>query len=476
MRAKNCVEKNAGLRSSFNIIRSVLTLLLLSVGAATGWSAPGADLSRLRKQIEAAETADDKPAIVELGKRIVALVPSDDTTWDEVAANQFVLEEFDRFEQTLDAWLKAKKTITAAMEDFRGDLANKRKNYADAEKHWLAFLTRKPSREDAALICEKLADACVEQSRWADNEKYLAKAIAARDSAARRVAHAIALLRLHRWDAALAEMTKANRMDSSDAQVKEWLPEFDRLRNFLPAIKALDQRLAQSPNDYWPLLDQARLFTFAGRAPLAEENCERAMKLEPASMCARIQRAEAFYDLNRPQDAIKLEVSAKLPRDKDGHVAEQQLRDLEQNDAHVIQNPSADALAARAKTLSELKQFTLALVDARAAAKVDNRNAGAHAEAARCLMELGQSLTALTEIRQATDLAPDDAAIWFLRGKIEAARADFTGAIKSLTRSLAIEESVPALRLREECERRSGALAAAETDAKRLTELAPLTE
>ena len=38
-------------------------------------------------------------------------------------------------------------------------------------------------------------------------------------------------------------------MDATDPQVKEWLPEFERLQKFLPQIKALDAQIAKSPND-----------------------------------------------------------------------------------------------------------------------------------------------------------------------------------------------------------------------------------
>src|SRR5205809_1168227 len=84
------------------------------------------------------------------------------------------------------------------------------------------------------------------------------KAIAAEDSAARRVLRACAFLRLHKWDAAYADMAKANKMDPTDSQLKEWLPQFERLQKFLPRIKALDAQISKSPNDVTLLLDRAR--------------------------------------------------------------------------------------------------------------------------------------------------------------------------------------------------------------------------
>jgi hypothetical protein len=57
----------------------------------------------------------------------------------------------------------------------------------------------------------------VTQARWADNAAYRTKAIAAEDSAVRRVFRACAFMRLHKWDAAYADMAKANKIDASDS-------------------------------------------------------------------------------------------------------------------------------------------------------------------------------------------------------------------------------------------------------------------
>jgi hypothetical protein len=39
------------------------------------------------------------------------------------------------------------------------------------------------------------------------------------------VSRACAFLRVHKWDAAYADMAKANKMDATDPQVKEWIPQ-----------------------------------------------------------------------------------------------------------------------------------------------------------------------------------------------------------------------------------------------------------
>jgi len=326
----------------------------------------------------------------------------------------------------------------------------------------------------AADEYDGLADLCAAQERWEDHAAYRAKAIAAKDSAARRVSRAIALLRLHKWDAAYADVEKANKMDATDSQVKEWLPQFERLQLYLPRIKELDAEIAKSPSDSDLFLQRARVFTVAGRPLLALEDAERAFKLQPASMRARIQTGEALLDASRAEDAAKLQIG-RLARDRqDGHVSEQALLELSVNDALLAQNPkNVEALVARAGVLRSLQQLTLALADAQAAIAVNEKSADAQFLAAHVFDDLGEQKNALPHARIATELDPNDPAKWSFRGVLERQRADFEAAIQSQTRSLQISESLLALSEREECERRIGKIGEADADLRRMRELAP---
>ena len=209
------------------------------------------------------------------------------------------------------------KKQNAAIEDFHAAIycAHQRLQRRK-ERHYLAFIARKPSASDIADTCDKLADLCVEQGRWADNAAYRSKGIAAKDSAARRVNHACALLRLHQWSAAYGEMAKANKLEPDGAEVKEWMPQFERLQDYLSQIKTVEARIAKSPNEPGLLLERARLFTLAQRPLLALDDCEKASKLQPASMRARIQTTEALFDLKRDDDAAKLQVVRLRARSK----------------------------------------------------------------------------------------------------------------------------------------------------------------
>jgi tetratricopeptide (TPR) repeat protein len=452
---------------------AVLTLLTGSAFAAA--EAPG--LQQLRDQLKKAQDAEDKPAIIELSRRIVAIAPNNSETWDTLAQTQLESEDLDGLERTLNKWQKASRRPTAAIEDFRAGLCFKRKDYQCAEQHWLAFIATKPPRADVATDYDNLAELCAAQARWADHAEYRTKAITTQDTAARRVFRAIAFLRLHKWDAAYADMTKANKMNATDPQVKEWLPQFERLQQFLPRIKALDAQIAKSPNDPVAaglLLDRARLFTLAGRPLLALDDSEHALKLQPASMLARIQTGEALLEVNRADDAAKLDISKDLIRGKDRLVTDEILHELATLDSHLAQNPKdVDELIARARVLGQLRQFTLSLADANAALSINDKSAAAQFEAARDLDALDREKEALEHARIATDLDPHDWAKWFLRGVLERQRADFAGAIASQTKSIEISQSRGALSEREQCERRVGKTAEADADLRRIQELAP---
>ncbi len=404
----------------------------------------------------------------------MAASPNDSGTWETLARTQLEIEDFDRFAETLAAWEKGVKKLPAGIEDFRGDLNAHQKDYKGAERHYLAFIARKPSASDAADVYDKLADLCVEQDRWADNAAYRSKAIAAKESSARRVDYACALLRLHKWNAAYAEMAKANKLKPDGAEVKEWMPQFEKLQDFLPRIKAIESRIAKSPNDFNLLLERAHLFTLAQRPLLALDDCEKAAKLEPTSMRARIQTAEALLDLSRDDEAAKLQVSKNLVREQAGHLSDQSLGELANEDLLIAQNAdNPEPLAARSKTLRQLNQFTLALADARAALALDDKSAAAHFEMAHDLDGLGRIAEAVNHIIKVTELTPTNAVMWYYRGVLEARRANLAAAIESQTRSLAIRESAVALKAREEAQRRVGKVQEADADLRRLNELEP---
>jgi tetratricopeptide (TPR) repeat protein len=222
------------------------------------------------------------------------------------------------------------------------------------------------------------------------------------------------------------------------------------------------------------LLERARVFILAGRPLLAIDDAERAFKLQPASMRARIELAEALLDAGQAEDAQKLQVDRFLRRGEDKLVSDEALKELGTLDARLSANAKdADALVARAKILRALRQFTLALADANAALAINNKSAAAHFEAAQDLDGLDRQKEALLHVRIATELDPHNPDMWFFRGVLERQRADFARAITSQTRAIEINESLVALNEREQCQRRIGKTAEADADLRRIQELTP---
>jgi tetratricopeptide (TPR) repeat protein len=451
----------------FVLVRILVLGMLVSAGGML--HSAGTDVWGFHKQLAAAQEQTDKPAIIELSRRIVEADPQDSTTWETLARTQFEVAEYDRCAATLNAWEKAVKPPPAVLADLRGDVAEARKDHQAAERYWRLYIM---ARSDAVDGLEKLADLYASEKRWRDAAEFRTRALALDDTAAGRIRRANVYLELHEWDKAVDDSDKANALDPSDAAVKEWLPKFELLRKFVRRIKALDAQIGKSPGAVVPWLDRARLFTLADQYDLALTDSRQAMKLGPGMMRARIQTAEALLDLGMGEEAARLNVSHDLARDENKHVSEGALRALGVCDAQVLQNPGrADPLIVRAKALRRLNQYVLALGDARAALALDPNSAGAHFEAAHALDALDRTKEAMSHIIIATELDPNDPVMWYYRGLVEAKRADFAAAIQSQSRSLAIRESYVALLERENCERRTGQIAEADADGKRRNQL-----
>jgi tetratricopeptide (TPR) repeat protein len=446
-------------------------ILVLGVFVSAGGllHSAGIDVRELHRQLGEAQEQTDKPAIIELSRRIVEADPQDSETWETLARTQFEATEYEQCKVTLEAWENLTKLHPAVIEDLRGDVAEARKDHKSAERYWRSYVAESPEAVDGF---EKLADLCASQKRWRDAVEFRTRALVLDETAAGRIRRANLYLELHEWEKALADSDQANALDPSDATVKEWLPQFELLRKFIPRIKVLDAQIGKSPGAAVLWLDRAHLFTLANRPNLAFTDCRQAMKLGPGMMRARIQMGEALLDLGRGEEAAGLNVSYNLARDENKHLNEGALRALGACDAQVLQNSAkAEPLINRAKALRRLNQYMLALADARVALALDPNSAGAHFEAAHALDALGRSKEAMSHISTATEFDPNDPVMWYYRGLLEAQRADFGAAIQSQSRSLAIRESSVALLEREKCERRTGRIAEANADATRRNQL-----
>ena len=112
---------------------TIAALVLLAGSAFAATQTP--ELQQLRDQLKKAQDAEDKPAIIELSQRIVAIAPNDSNTWDTLAQTQLEGEDLDGLERTLDAWQKAFKRPAEAIEDFRVRRAALACVYRDQERN-----------------------------------------------------------------------------------------------------------------------------------------------------------------------------------------------------------------------------------------------------------------------------------------------------------------------------------------------------
>ena len=136
-----------------------------------------------------------------------------------------------------------------------------------------------------------------------------------------------------------------------------------------------------------------------------------------------------------------------------------------------VEPKNADHFAARAWQLNEIGQPLLALQDAETAVRLDPKSAGAAAELSYALTKLDRADEAFAKIKEATETDPNLASAWQYRGELEMQRGNNVAAIDSLSRALAIQQTVAVLQKREECYRRVGLFARAEEDHRALIEL-----
>ena len=133
------------------------------------------DVRELHRQLAAAQEQTDKPAIIELSRRIVEADPQDAETWETLARTQFEAGENDRCTATLDAWENSMRPHPAVIDDLRGDVAEARKDHKAAERYWRLSIAARPEEVDGF---EKLADLCAGEKRWRDAVEFRTRALA----------------------------------------------------------------------------------------------------------------------------------------------------------------------------------------------------------------------------------------------------------------------------------------------------------
>lgn len=431
----------------------------------------GQENDGLRQQLkdatrEAGENPEAWHSVAEISRRILLAAPQDEEAWESMARAQLKVGDLERCKGTLASWAQIASPLPAVADDIAGDLAFAQNDSGLTVKEWILYL----QSELEPLTLEKLAWAYELQGNWLAAIATLEKRIQIGDTAGPRVWLARCCLRLRKWDDAYAQMDAANKLDASDGAVKAWLPRFELLKKYLPAIKG-----ATIPNGAAgvnKLLDRALLFAEAGQLDLALEDDARALKLAPASRRALLQNGYALISMNRRDEAAALNMNTQAGLD--AAARDSLLLQIGDIDLRLASKRNAVALVDRAWRCNELLQFALALDDAREARKL----APTTPPPARLLLEEGFALEkighggdAMKIYSEATLSDPKNATAWRYRGEAELRRANYPPAIDFLSRSLAIREAAPVLLERAKCYRATGRRVEAKWDFDRYQDL-----
>ena len=401
-----------------------------------------------------------------IARRLIELTPQDNSAWKRLAQAQFGLRDFDGASQTLIEWRRTIAAPDPRLDEYEGDLANKKHDSAHARQVWEKILAAQPKNR---RVLRKIALLEENQQRWVEAIAAWSRFLKVRDDGVAWVNLAVCQRRLHDWDHAFQDWHRAQHLAPDDPEVRRWSKVFEKLSKFLDQIRELDAKVLAVSNDAGLLSDRALLLLRAGDPELALDDCEMASALAPWAVRPKLFQAIALIALNRASECERLSIRQPLRLEA---LTPEFLETMSRLDSAIsVERSNSDHFAARSWQLNEIGQPMLALQDAEKASRLDQKSANAWAEVSYSLMKLGRAKEALERIKQATEFDPNLGSAWQYRGELEMAEGNNLAAIESFSRALAIEKTAAGLQKREECYRRVGLPARAEEDRQALQEL-----
>ena len=232
------------------------------------------------------------------------------------------------------------------------------------------------------------------------------------------------------------------------------------LREYAESAKDYDQLLAQSPDDARALVDQANVYSLAGRHADAVKQLDRALTVDPASLPAlRLRAMERFTlgdlqgslaDLDaalalKPDDAATLTHRGILKR----YLADYKgsLKDL---DSAQALNPAADSSfwGHKAYVLEMLDDHAGAIVAAEKALRVDPDNKAGHTAMALATTALGRCDAAMPSLNWLTQHGADSEQFYRLRGECRCKADELPGCVSDMQSALTLDPASPLIALR----------------------------
>jgi len=410
------------------------------------------------------ERSYEKAAV--LAQRVVQSAPQENGGWEKLVRAQLGMRDTAAAEQTIAQWPKVVGKPSPKWHELAGDVALQQRILPVALQRWAKALALNPKN---LRVLGKVARVYRAQEDWAAENAAWTAVLDVEENATARIARALSRRRLHRWSEALEDFRAAQQLAPDDPDVRRGAKLFERLGKFLSAIRELDARLAVIPNDDQLRTDRALLFLRSDDPELALEDSAIAAGTAPWAVRPILFQAIALLDLGRAEEAAALGVDLRVQL---AALTPEFLETISRLDSEIsVERTNPELYVARAWQLNEIDQPALALRDAETALRYESKSAAACAEASYALTKLGRADEAFEKIKRATELDANFSTAWQYRGELEIARGDCAGAIESLTRALAIHQTVPALQKREECYRQNGLFAKAEEDHRALEEL-----
>ncbi|GAT31649.1 hypothetical protein TSACC_243 [Terrimicrobium sacchariphilum] len=372
-------------------------LLLLLAAALTR-----ADGANLRDQLQLAKREADRPAQIEIIRRILANEPDEGDLRGQLLDLWLTEGDYDMAARTLDDWPTAPENISVSA---RATIFLARGHEDDAIRLLESYHAKAPA--DLAITRQLTGYLAGNPARQL---ALLEAAPSVTENPDLLISRAFARLHLHDYSGALADFAIAERIAPQSDEVKANRADFERVRVASDGIRLASEQLAQNPQDFSARTRRAYWYLSLGyrATPLgkATADAEAALALVPGSSAARLMLATALVRSGKlTQDAALKEYGVDYSK---SFVIPETLNQLIAEDLKLQKNPrDGKALSDRAGILSHLPaQFQLALNDTNTALDLDPNNAFAAEERIYILVKTGKQDEAVSALRKLAATRP----------------------------------------------------------------------
>ncbi|MEY2438921.1 MAG: hypothetical protein QOI34_306 [Verrucomicrobiota bacterium] len=420
----------------------------------------------LRRQIVHELRQHSYVTAVPLARQLLQRAPRQERPRKQLVRAQIGLHDLEAAKQSLLEWRKAIASPSPRWNEYEGDIAREEHDFPTALSAWQKVVDVQPKNH---RVLEKIALLHQTQQRWTDADRAWNTTLQIKETAGARINRAVCLRRLHQWKDALDDLHRARQLSADDPDVRRWSKLFQGLETLLPQIAEFDAKLAIIPDDASLLSDRALLFLRSNDPEMALDDAERAVKLAPWAMRPRLFQAIALIALNRGRECDGLAVRRPLRLES---LTAEFLEGMSRLDSAIsVERSNPEHFISRSWQLNEIAQPKLALQDAETAVHLDPKSAGALTELSYALSKLGRVEEAFAKVKQATELEPNSVTAWQYRGELETAGGNCLAAVDSLSRAIAIHQTIAALQKRAECYDRLGLHTRADEDHRAVQKL-----